>query len=146
MASKVRVLPPPPAFARSASYGWASPIVAKAATPKPKGRRRALALHPSVLAPSPTCGWDTPTRATAAARASALRPRNHNPRQIKPDRPNLVHRRRIGAVQLARGFERGVVAGAVHDVEAKQLLFGLGERTVDHDAGARTAQGAGLLR
>ncbi|MET3839026.1 hypothetical protein ABIE49_001104 [Bradyrhizobium sp. OAE829] len=35
MTSKVRVLLPPPSFARSASYGSASPIVAKAAAPKP---------------------------------------------------------------------------------------------------------------
>jgi hypothetical protein len=40
---QVRVLPVPPAFARSASYGSAGPIVAKAAAPKPIGRRRAAA-------------------------------------------------------------------------------------------------------
>jgi hypothetical protein len=45
---QVQVLPGPPAFARSASYGSAIPFIAKAATPKPFGRRRAA------LPPPPT--------------------------------------------------------------------------------------------
>jgi len=38
---QVRVLPGPPAFAGFASFGSASHLVAKAAAPKPGGRRRA---------------------------------------------------------------------------------------------------------
>src|SRR5579872_7422732 len=42
--SAVRSRLAPPAFARCASYGWASPIAAKAATPWLEERRRAELL------------------------------------------------------------------------------------------------------
>src|SRR6185436_7449299 len=53
-------------------------------------------------------------------------------RDITPDRAALVDGGRIDPAQVARDIERGVRVVAVHHIQAQQLLFGFGERAVDH--------------
>jgi len=56
------------------------------------------------------------------------------------DRADLVDRARVGAPQLSRGFNCFVFAFHVQDVEAEQLLFGLGKWPIQRLAGARTGE------
>jgi hypothetical protein len=48
-------------------------------------------------------------------------------------RADLVSAARIGLSELARDVEDLVEVGAIDDIEAEQLLLGLGEGTVDHE-------------
>ena len=75
-----------------------------------------------------------------------LRHREGHAGQINLDRANLVNRVGIDATQVAGGLDGGRFAGAVEDIEAQQLLLGLGKRAVDDRSGARAAQGDGPLR
>src|SRR5947209_11825918 len=65
--------------------------------------------------------------ATVASRLR-LGQRKHRARTIERHRADFIGRRRIDRVQVARGGDRGVAVGAVDDIEAQQLLLGLGER------------------
>jgi hypothetical protein len=60
--------------------------------------------------------------------------RHFQSRKIPTDRAYLIHCAGIGAAQVARGFDRGFFACAIHEVQSQQLLLGFGKRTVEHDA------------
>jgi hypothetical protein len=66
-------------------------------------------------------------------------------RKIEADGADFIDGARIGAAQVARDIERGILGGAIDDVKAQQLLLGLGKRAVDHQSCAGAAQGARLL-
>src|ERR1700731_3661102 len=70
--SAVRSRLAPPAFAGYACFGWASPLVAKAAPPKPTGakaglRKLELACWPGGAAGGACFGWACPLVAKAAS-------------------------------------------------------------------------------
>jgi hypothetical protein len=48
------------------------------------------------------------------------------------DGPDLIGAARIGPAEILGGLERLVEGGAVDDIEAQELLLGLGEGPVDH--------------
>src|SRR5882762_3604490 len=77
--------------------------------------------------------------------ARSLRPRERDAGKIEGDGADLIDRGGISAAQVAGSLDGGFFGGAIQDVEAQQLFLGLGKRTIEDEACARTAQGAGLL-
>src|ERR1700730_1543351 len=87
--SAVRSRLAPPAFARFASYGWASPIVAKAASPQPFWAKAGSIREPSLLRRVRLLRLGKPYRSEgclAAARLGegGLYPRTLTPSQAAP--------------------------------------------------------------
>ena len=108
------------------------------------GRLAAIGLRTSPAASRPSRRREVKPMSSAVAPLSAG---NHGRRGRVPIvriGADLVDRRRIDPAQVARDVEGGVLARAVDHVEPQQLLLGLGKRPVEHHAGARAAQGAGL--